>query len=203
METMRSAAQEALEDIFFGQVVIIWARWFLILAFAMLALWTATTETQLTTTVLAVAALMAINFLLHGRYMMEKPANRWTIAASSLLDLGVVTAIVLFGSGRQGVLSPFFIFYYPVILAFALVFPPRVALTFGGLAVLAYVAACVLGDPLTLGEAANQKQLVARLITLGATAGLGAYYWRLQRAGRRAAVAAPANGPAADAIRGA
>ena len=31
MTEMRSAAQEAAEDIFFGQIVIIWARWFVII----------------------------------------------------------------------------------------------------------------------------------------------------------------------------
>ena len=35
MEGIRSPEQEAAEDVFFGQSVIIWARWFVILAGAL------------------------------------------------------------------------------------------------------------------------------------------------------------------------
>ena len=37
MSTVGTAEREAAEDVFFGQVVIIWARWFLIVAGAVLA----------------------------------------------------------------------------------------------------------------------------------------------------------------------
>ena len=38
MSKPRSLAQESAEDIFFGQIAIIWARWFLIAAGAIIAL---------------------------------------------------------------------------------------------------------------------------------------------------------------------
>jgi hypothetical protein len=37
----RSLEQEAAEDVFFGQVVMIWAHWFLIASGAVFFLWTA------------------------------------------------------------------------------------------------------------------------------------------------------------------
>lgn len=54
MEETRSAAQEAAEDIFFGQLVIIVARWFLILAGTILVLWTAADAVQLGTAIIPV-----------------------------------------------------------------------------------------------------------------------------------------------------
>jgi len=38
MDIARTHAKEAAEDIFFGQVVIIWARWFLIAGGAVLTI---------------------------------------------------------------------------------------------------------------------------------------------------------------------
>src|SRR5690349_10916310 len=76
-----SAAQEAAEDIFFGQAVIIWARWFIILTGAMLTLWTATTVAEITINTLLIIVLMGMNFFLHGRYLMERPANRSLLVA--------------------------------------------------------------------------------------------------------------------------
>jgi len=43
----RTLEQEAAEDVFFGQVVMIWARWFLIVAGAVFFLWTGARSTQL------------------------------------------------------------------------------------------------------------------------------------------------------------
>src|ERR1700682_1271667 len=123
MKQTSTPAQEHAEDIFFGQVVMIWARWFFILAGIILTLWTATSTNEITLSVLFVVALMAMNFFLHGRYLIEKPANGRLILAAAVLDLIIITAIVASWGGQNGLRSQFFIFYYPVLLAFAFVFP--------------------------------------------------------------------------------
>ena len=71
----RSHEQAALEDVFFGQSVILWARWSVILAGAVLVLWTSTTVAQLTRTFPFFLVLMAMNFSL-------SPSRRRTTAAS-------------------------------------------------------------------------------------------------------------------------
>jgi hypothetical protein len=193
MQAVRSAAQEAAEDLFFGQVVIIWARWFLILAGAILTLWTATTVGEITAKILPVVLLMAMNFLLHGRYLMERPVNRRLIAAASGLDLLVITATILLWQGQGGLSSQFFVFYYPALVAFAFVFPARPAAAYTGAALTLYVVACLAVDPSVVGDAGDLKRLVIRLTTLAAVGGLATYYWRLQRERRRAGLgAAPA-----------
>ncbi len=185
MQVVRSAAQEAAEDVFFGQVVIIWARWFLILAGAMLTLWTATTVSEITTKILLVVILMAMNFFLHGRYLMERPANRTLIMAASVLDLLIITGAILMWQGQGGLRSQFFVFYYPVLLAFAFVFPPRLAIGYTGLTLVMYVVACLVADFSFVGDADSLKVLVMRLITLASVGGLATYYWRIQRERRR------------------
>ena len=185
MQVVRSAAQEAAEDLFFGQVVIIWARWFLILTGATLTLWSATTVGEITAKILLVVILMAMNFFLHGRYLMERPANRTLIIAASALDLLVITGAILLWQGQGGLRSQFFVFYYPVLLAFAFVFPPRLAFAYTGCAMIAYVAACLAADFSILADAGDLKLLVMRLVTLGSVGGLATYYWRIQRERRR------------------
>ena len=181
MREIKTMAQEAAEDIFFGQVVMIWARWFLIAAGIILTLWTAENETQVVLGVIPVVGLVGLNFYLHGRYLAERPASPALITVASLLDLAAVTVVVMVWPGQSGLASPFFIMYYPVILAFAFVMPPRISVAYTVVALAAYVGACFVGDVLFVNDVDEVKALIIRLITLAAMGGLGAYYWRIQR----------------------
>ena len=181
MQEVRSVAQEAAEDVFFGQAVISWARWFIIGAGIILALWQAPDAFSLIIGVMVVVGLMALNFYLHGRYLAERPANRAMITTASLIDLALITLVVIFR-------GEYFILYYPVVLAFAFVMPPKVTAVYTAAVLGAYAGAYFLGDPSFLGDVVAVKTLVMRLITLGATGALGTYYWRIQRNRRRASV---------------
>ena len=192
MKPARTLAQEAAEDIFFGQIVLIWARWFFILAGAVLALWSAKTVPELTATILLVAALMAFNFLVHGRYLLERPANRLLLTALGVLDLIIVTALVLGWKGQGGLQSELFIFYYPLVFAFALVFPPPITAAYTLVVLGMYTAVCGWVDPAFIWDVGKVETLVMRLVTLAAMGGLGTYYWRIQRTRRRAALGRPA-----------
>src|SRR5712692_9872671 len=126
MQATRTPQQESAEDVFFGQIVIIWARWFLILAGIILTLWGTTSASDLVVSILPIAALMAMNFYLHGRYLMERPANRLLLLITCGLDVLIITLIVIAWQPK-GLNNPFFIFYYPVVLAVAFVFPRRIS----------------------------------------------------------------------------
>lgn len=184
MQALRTPQQEAAEDIFFGQVVIIWARWFLIIAGTILILWSTTRADDLVKGILPIVALMAMNFFLHGRYLVEQPANRTLLIITSLIDLVIITLIVLLWP-PAGLKNDFFIFYYPVVVAVAFVFPRQVTAIYTLLIILAYTGASVMTDPAALNLVANQKMLVQRLVTIAAMGGLGTFYWRIQRNRRR------------------
>ena len=177
-----SKAQEAAEDIFFGQITIIWARWFLIAAGAIIALLSTVNMFQLTITILTVIVLMSINFAMHGRYLTGKPANTILLLATNLADTLIITFLVLTWNEASGLNSHFFVLYYPMLFAFALVFPPTIAILYTVLTLILYTTAClVTTDPQLIFSITGFELLAMRLITLGAMGGLGTYYYRRQR----------------------
>ena len=177
--------REAKEDLYYGQVVIIVSRWSLIVAGILLSLWSATSIADISLTVLFMATLMAMNFYLHGRYLVNQPVNARLVYLSSGIDLVVITLMVIFWTqgGGPGIHSPFFVFLYPALLAFGLVFQPRIAATYSGVTIVLYALVVLLTSGLP--DVATTKALFERVVTLGATAGLGTYFWRVQRARRR------------------
>lgn len=191
MQDMRSTAQEAAEDIFFGQAVLIWARWFVIVAGIIIALWGGQTQTVLTLSTIPFIALMVLNFFLRARYLANQPANQLLLFVTSLLDLIVITLVIFFSPENKGLASPFFVLYYPMLLAFAFVMPPRFTLVYTLLALFLYIGASAiagLSSQTSFLTLQGQQDLFRRVVTLGAMSGLGAYYWRIQRARRRAAM---------------
>jgi len=187
MQTQRNSAQEAAEDIFFGQLVIIYARWFVIVSMIILALWSTSSVPQLTSAVLFIVPLMAINFFVHGRYLMEQPVNKMLLMILSVVDILVITLIILFWPTDRGLLSQFYIFYYPIILAYAFVSLARNSIIYTLITLILYTAACFVSDPGLVLQSAWLERLAIRLITMAAMGLLGAYYWRIQRTRMREA----------------
>ncbi len=188
MQTLRSSAQAAAEDIFFGQVVIVWARWFIIGVGMILILWSSNSISELTTATLLVIPLIAINFFVHGRYLMERPANSLLLISLSLVDLILITIIILTWTDQTGLQSDFFIFYYPMVMAFAFVFRPKVTLMYTAVALISYTGACLLAEKAFINNPSELEHLVIRLITLASMGGLATTYWRIQRDQRHAVV---------------
>ncbi len=178
---VRSRAQAEQEDVFFGQTVIVWARWSVIVAGIVLVLWTSTGVGLLTRTMPFFLVLMAMNFFFHGRYVMGSPLNRTIVTAASAVDLVLITAIVVFWPGSHGLDNQFFVLYLPVVFAFALVFTRRVEVVYTVMAMLAYTAACVLTGTVPFDLGSDDKVLVMRLIVIASMGFLGNYYFRIQR----------------------
>lgn len=176
---VRTAKQAEQEDLFFGQSVILWARWSVIVAGIVLVLWTSTDVALLTRTMPFFLVLMAVNFFLHGRYVMGSPLNRQAVMAASAVDLILITAIVVFWPGTAGLHNQFFVLYFPVIFAFALVFTRAIEAVYTAVAILVYTAACFLTGTVVVEN--DYKVLVMRVIVLAALGFLGNYYFRIQR----------------------
>lgn len=146
MNDIRSTEQESAEDVFFGQVVTIWARWFLIAAGVLLTLWVTQDPGQLAVTIVPVVVLVAVNFYLHGRYITERPANSKLVMAVGIVDLAVITAAVLVWPGGKGFFSPFYVLYFPVLLSFAFVMPRKVTIAFTAVALAAYLGTVLVAE---------------------------------------------------------
>jgi hypothetical protein len=180
--TSNSRAQEAAEDIFFGQIVIIMARWFLIAAGTVITLWSAKDMFQLTLAILTVVVLMTMNFFIHTRYLTGQPVNKVLLLFANIVDLTIVTLLISFWNGQTGLNSNFFILYYPMLFAWALVFSPSTTTLFSLITLTVYSSACLLTtDQNLMFSVAGVELLCMRLITLGAMGGLGTYYYRHQR----------------------
>ena len=176
---VRSAKQAEQDDLFFGQSVLLWARWSVIVAGIVLVLWTSTDVALLTRTMPFFLVLMAVNFFLHGRYVMGSPLNRVAVTAASAVDLILITAIVVFWPGTPGLHNQFFVLYFPVVFAFALVFKREIEAAYTTIAIVAYAGACFLTG--TVATENDYKVLVMRAIVVAALGFLGNYYFRIQR----------------------
>ena len=102
MQAVRSSGQEAAEDLFFGQVVMNWARYFVIAGAMIMMLLTADDELMLVTGIVPIMGLLAVNFFLHGRYLVEWPANRNLVVAAGVMDVAAIASVVLLWSAFRG-----------------------------------------------------------------------------------------------------
>lgn len=178
---VRTAKQAEQEDLFFGQSVILWARWSVIVAGIVLVLWTSTNIALLTQTMPFFLVLMAVNFFLHGRYVMGSPLNRAAVTAASVVDLVLITAIVVLWPGSHGLQNQFFVLYFPVVFAFALVFTRKIEAAYTVLAIVMYLGASLLTRTVPFDLGSEDKVLVMRVIVIATMGFLGNYYFRIQR----------------------
>ena len=117
--------------------------------------------------------LLIVNFYLHGRYLIEQPANSTLTLAASGLDLLMLALLFFSWTGAPGLENPCYVFLYPVVFGVGLVFAPRIAWPFTLGAVMVYA---VLAQP-----AMDPKVFAVRLLTLSAVCGLASLYWRSVR----------------------
>ena len=189
MQTVRSREQAASEDIYFGQVVANWARWFVIGSGVLSILWLAEDTSRLIVGVLPIVGLMAMNFYLHGRLLAGHPANRVLICLATVIDIALITGLVALWPGVTALDNGFFVMYYPIILAFAFIMEPRISVVCTLGVVVVYGVVITALDTSLLNDIDAVETLITRLITICALGVLGAYFWRMQRDQRRQSAA--------------
>ena len=185
--TVSRNEREAAEDIFYGQVVINWARWFVILAGTAFVMMAAESTSELAVGMAPVVGLMVVNFYLHGRRLVNQPANLTLVGISSVIDVILITAVVIIGPSEdfRGLDSQFYVLYFPVIAAFSFVFARNIAIAFTALTGAVYIAASIVaGTGATtapLATSLDAESMVTRVIVMLAIGGLGTYFWKVQR----------------------
>ncbi len=178
------------EGLAFGQIVVVTARWILVTAGLVLALWLPDRLEQLRITIVVILLLAVANFYLHAQLLRRRPAVDVIAYAASAADLAVITLLV---ASQGGFTSDLYIFYFPAILAMSVAFPTVIAL---GFAAVTFAAYALIGYGSGLGDG-DLQVLVARLIMLAAVGVCGNMYWRIER-DRRAAAAEAQNELAAE-----
>lgn len=192
MQMQDRTAHEAAADLYYGQIVVIWARWFVIVAATSLIILSSSDVTTLVTTIPFVAILIAVNFFVHGRYLMGKPINQLLLTFLSFVDLVIITLLVAFWGLGRGYSSQLYVYYYPIILAFAFVFPLRRSAVFTIVAMVGYLVTCLLVNSSWIYDPIEVERFALRLIIMAAVGGLATFYWRIQRRRLQEATAHPA-----------
>jgi hypothetical protein len=166
------------DDLTAGQLVILTARWILVLAGLLLTLLAPGTLGALRFQIMVLLVLAVANFYLCAQVFTRQPTLKEVVYVASLADLIVITLIVL---SQGGFKSNTYVFYFPALLAISVAFstPMLLVFTSGVLAVYAFIGAASLNN-----WDGDLQILVIRLLMLTAVAVCGNQYWRMERSRR-------------------
>lgn len=181
-------AYAVFDDYRYSQRIAVLVRWFVVLGWLALINY----RVSLTTTLLALnlmgAGLLIVNGYTQWRISRDRPITRRWVLALSAMDLAVITAGIGITTRFH---NTFFVFYYPALLGFSLVFSSR-RLSF---ATVTLVAGAYIGLSLSLEPALSyfqkeEKVLAARVLSMFAVVAAANLMARIERTRRREAVEA-------------
>ncbi|MGI8552864.1 MAG: hypothetical protein ACR2PL_19065 [Dehalococcoidia bacterium] len=154
-----------LNDLANGQIVIVVARWLLILSGLGISLWSPLQSDldKVRISLFVLLALAAGNFYLHAQILMRHPVGPLIVYAASIADILVISLLTVSYGGFD---ARIFVFYYPALIAFALAFPAPVTYGFTRLLLALYSIASLVNLPVL----PDMQVFVQRLISLIAVA---------------------------------
>ena len=158
------------EDLFYGQAVIVWARWILIATGLVLSFWDPKSLSLLQIQLAAIIALAFGNFYLHVQLLRGHPAIDRVVYAASAADLAVVTTLVI---AQGGYSSPVFVFYFAAVLGLSVAFPPILTALYASAVVVVYGVVC-----LSTADSSDYPAVFTRLLMIAAIAVCGALFAR-------------------------
>lgn len=185
------AKQRAIiaEDYRYSQQVAVVIRWFVLAAWLFLVNYRTDLEppVQFALDTLAIPLILA-NAYVHWRIRAGRPVTSAYVYALSILDVMVVL-VGLAMTTRFA--NTFFVFFYPVLIGFSVVFHQRrVALGLGTLAIGGYIAISVLLEPGVSIADQEERILAARVVSMFAVVVAANLMTRIERNRRIAAVEA-------------
>jgi hypothetical protein len=160
-----------------GQMVIITARWILIIGAMVLTLWNPAGvedlwKIQVQSGLLLVYAV--INFFLHAQYMRQGEGLTSIAYVMSLADLALISFVILI----QGqIASSVFVFYLPAMLAISVAFSKETAALFTGGVVAGYLFVALIGESPT---SAQFQELLMRIVVMVGVAFVGGLFRHIE-----------------------
>ena len=164
-----------------GEIVLLAARWVLIVVGIVLTLDAPASLIQLQFGVGVLIAIAAVNFVLHTNLVTNQAASKTVLCWSSAGDVVAITSIIAMTGGFS---SYVFVFFYPAILAYSVALPFRVTagLTAAVVGLYAAVVLTVSAAALHADSQAVASTLVARLFTfIAVMAAANMYRWVEER----------------------
>ncbi len=180
-----------------GQIVILTARWILVLTGLLLTLLAPGSLNAVRFQIVVLLVLAVANFYLCAQVFTRQPTLKEVVYCASLADLIVITLIVL---SQGGFASNTYVFYFPALLALSVAFSTPMLVVFASGILMSYG---FIGVVTLAAWDADLPVLIIRLLMLAAVAVCGNNYWRMERARRAGlleetrprAVASPAPEP--------
>lgn len=182
---MKSSRPSSLFDpLAEGQMVIVIARWVLVLAGLILILLDTQNPTQTVSfnvvrfEILVILLLAMSNFYFVAQMLTKRKALKAAVYGASAADLGVITLIIIAQGGFQ---SNVYTFYFPAILALSVAFAtPTLYMFMGGVAGVYGVVGLTTLFFWSDTFAADLQALVIRLLMIAAVGVCGNYFARVE-----------------------
>ena len=176
-EKPKAKPKASSTDLVYGQPVIVAMRWILVASGLLLVLWNPDSLSTMKAQIVVILLLALANFYLHAQLLMKRPVFDQVVYAASAIDLVLVTLLIALGNGYD---SRLYVYYFPAILSFAVVFPSAMTITYVGSTIGVYGAIAIMtgGDPLII---------LSRFLMIAAVGFCGNLYLRLERSRRNAA----------------
>ena len=139
----KMASETVADDIQHGLIVIVWARWSIVIFAFILRMYRATEMSMLVITIIGLMAVALVNFALHASILAKRAIPTIWVYLASIMDICLISLIVGLDGGLN---THIFLYFYPAVLGFALVFPGGATLwlTLGVLGV--YSLICIFGS---------------------------------------------------------
>ena len=117
---MERSVDETVEaDLRYGMIVIIWARWSIVIFAFILRLYRASEISLLVITIIGLLVVALINFTLHLRILAKRSIKPKWVYLASVTDICLISLITALDGGLH---THIFLYYFPAVLGYALVF---------------------------------------------------------------------------------
>lgn len=165
--------QHSLEDLMHGQIVIVTARWILVLVGLIQVLWNPVPVVELRVQILILLLLAIFNFTLHAQLLRKNPPDRRIWYGASAADLVVISILII----SQGAFnSNTYVYFFPAILAYSVAFPTSITWTYTSGVIVIYG----LVGLASISIEGDSQVLMVRLLIFAAVAMCGNLYWRIE-----------------------
>ena len=170
--------ETAETDLQYGLIVIIWARWSIVIFAFINSLYRAEEMLTLMLTIVGLLAVALINFVLHTRILSKQPVGVKWVYLASIVDICLISLI----TGLEGGLhTRVFLYYYPAVLGFALVFPGRVTILLTIAVITLYSGICLLFSTPSIQFNGDESIFIFRLASLLGVVIVGNRYRSVER----------------------
>ena len=174
------------EDYRYSQRVAVAVRWLVLGSWLAMVNYRAELDGTLVALNLLAAPLIVANAYVNWRINKDRPITAPYVYALSLLDVGLVTTGIAITSGFG---NTSFVFYYPVLIGFSVVFHRRrVAFGLGGLAIASYVLVSLFTSPGVDTAMQEERILMGRVVSMFAVVAAANLMTRIERGRRIVAV---------------